>query len=530
MSNIQKVILFVLLTCTWVACQKDTVTPTVSVVQHATEGATAHADNHTHPKKSCSSTAYTEKLNQRSQWREQRQQMEQQFAHLISHPRAQSRTVCTNPTLMPVAIHYQGMRNPDRSCLVTAAQEAIAILNADFRATNADIALWDNQAAARYPGVNKGVTCVEFRLGTRNHPNGFGLSDGDVAVTINQTNGDFSSDWSGYINIFVGDADGALGYAPLGGAGTGDGMVISSEAFATTTNCGNLQSHAPLNLGRTLTHEMGHYLNLDHVWGEGGCRQDDLVDDTPNQADPTYGCPSLGSVSACSGQALFMNYMDYVDDGCMYMFTAGQAARAEAWMNSGLLNNLKSGSDVFGDDPNGGNDNPPTNGGGDDDGNDDEPTDGGDDEGDINEEAGETALRIRLKLDDYGSETTMVVEDEDGESVAIFGPYEDGEAETVINEYVSVPDGAYTFVIYDDYGDGICCRYGRGKWRLLADGELLAKSNGRFGYWEAVDFFVGNARQQAPELRKDEADEVELAQKQRVQPKVAKTAAVGTTE
>jgi hypothetical protein len=91
----------------------------------------------------------------------------------------------------------------------------------------------------------------------------------------------------------------------------------------------------PFNGGRTATHEVGHYLNLSHIWGEEripGCRDTDHVDDTPNQFGPNYSKPQFPSISCSNGPLgdLFMNYMDYVDDAAMFMFTQGQAARMRA--------------------------------------------------------------------------------------------------------------------------------------------------------------------------------------------------------
>ena len=161
----------------------------------------------------------------------------------------------------------------------------------------------------------------------------------------NQTNGDQLNNWAGYINIIVNDADGNLGYAPLGGAGNGDGVVINKEAFGAGAGCGQVNPQSPFHLGRTLTHEVGHYLNLDHLWGNGGCSSDDRVSDTPMQGDSSEGCPGSNK-STCGSRDLHMNYMDYSNDACMYMFTAGQTARMNGWLNGGLKNRLK--TNVFG--------------------------------------------------------------------------------------------------------------------------------------------------------------------------------------
>ena len=70
-------------------------------------------------------------------------------------------------------------------------------------------------------------------------------------------------------------------------------------------------------------------------------------------------------------------------------------------------------------------------------------------------------------------------------------------------------------MIYDDYGDGICCYGGNGKWQLFKDGTRIKSSNGRFGYWEEYDFTVGSARLSAPAHRVDPQDEVTLAKKEK---------------
>ncbi|MFM8918170.1 MAG: M43 family zinc metalloprotease, partial [Bacteroidota bacterium] len=90
------------------------------------------------------------------------------------------------------------------------------------------------------------------------------------------------------------------------------------------------------NKGRTATHELGHWLNLRHIWGDATCGSDQ-VSDTPTHNASNYGCPSYPHYSTCSGSPIemTMNYMDYTDDACMYMFTAGQKSRMNATFLSG---------------------------------------------------------------------------------------------------------------------------------------------------------------------------------------------------
>jgi hypothetical protein len=80
-------------------------------------------------------------------------------------------------------------------------------------------------------------------------------------------------------------------------------------------------------MGRILVHEVGHFLNLDHTWGKSeGCNNDDSIRDTPLQFGPYFDCPEHPQLS-CGTIDLYMNFMDYVNDRCMYMFTGGQARR-----------------------------------------------------------------------------------------------------------------------------------------------------------------------------------------------------------
>ena len=122
---------------------------------------------------------------------------------------------------------------------------------------------------------------------------------------------------------------GILGYAqfPGGGAAT-DGVVILSTAFGSEGT-----AVAPYNLGRTCTHEVGHWLNLHHIWGDtADCTGNDFVDDTPNAQHPNFGKPTFPHLSCSNGPNgdMFMNYMDYVDDDTMVMFTAGQVVRMQS--------------------------------------------------------------------------------------------------------------------------------------------------------------------------------------------------------
>lgn len=244
---------------------------------------------------------------------------------------------CAEILLIPVAVHYQDT-GLDIACAVDMALDQIEILNNDFAGTNADIGNW-TAAQPTFPGISNGESCIQFCLASLNHPAGFGLNDGDYAVTLDQTTGDSDAAWSGYMNFFVRDlGGGVLGYSPLGGSGNGDGIACTTGAFSSIS-CGGNTIDPPYDLGRTMCHEVGHYLNLEHPWGGGGCASTDDVADTPVTDQATYGCPTVGDVN-CVNPTLWMSYMDYCDDACLYMFSAGQITRAEGHVNTSLQNLL----------------------------------------------------------------------------------------------------------------------------------------------------------------------------------------------
>jgi len=119
---------------------------------------------------------------------------------------------------------------------------------------------------------------------------------------------------------------------------------LPTPTFLGTVRDGIVISHLKVGnqnastLGRTLVHEMGHYLGLLHPWGndEADCSEDDQISDTPAVFAPYYGCPVFPQFT-CGTSDMFMNYMDYVNDNCMFMFTAGQKN-----IMHGIINNQRS--------------------------------------------------------------------------------------------------------------------------------------------------------------------------------------------
>lgn len=299
----------------------------------------------------------------RQQYLDLQQQFKSELQRLQSRSESRLDGQSVNSTnaliRIPVAVHYPNVANSStetvKSCLRALAQRQINILNADYNATNADISNWATYSAL-FPGTTTGSMNVSWELATQNHPAGTGLTNGTVAVTFGTDflTADTDATWSGYCNLVVKAlGGGTLGYSPLGGSpSAGMTVVIDNNAFGATMSpapatCSGYAPAAPYNLGRTLTHELGHFFNLDHTFAGcdfGTCSNSgDLVCDTPPCDQPRYDCNAPGNpptgtnappVTTCGFLQLTMNYMDYVEDSCMYMFTAGQTARMIAWYNT----------------------------------------------------------------------------------------------------------------------------------------------------------------------------------------------------
>lgn len=206
-------------------------------------------------------------------------------------------------------------------------QSQIDVLNEDFGAYNNDY----SQIPSIFQGVASGDIKIRFVWSTSHvtrkstTKRSWRLNDDMKKSTkggINPTN------CSTTLNIWVCNlSSGYLGYAQFpGGNCATDGVVIDDNAFGT-----NGSAQAPFNLGRTGTHEVGHYFNLRHIWGDATCGND-FVADTPLHNTSNGGCPTFPHYSTCSGAPveMTMNYMDYTYDSCMYMFTSGQALRMQA--------------------------------------------------------------------------------------------------------------------------------------------------------------------------------------------------------
>ncbi|MFC2086116.1 M43 family zinc metalloprotease [Bacteroidota bacterium] len=236
----------------------------------------------------------------------------------------------TTRLIIPVVVHVIWHTNSQNISMERVNQQ-IERLNHDYRKTNNDTTDIPDEFRPYAADCE-----IEFAMAGVD-PNG-APTDGVTRTYTEETSYEWSyNEWikhaelggvdawdtDKYLNIWVCNmAGGILGYAqfPYETNASEDGVVISYQYFGET--------YGSYDMGRTATHEVGHWLGLYHIWGDdgGACSGSDNVDDTPNQGDNYWGTPSHPQTS-CESNDMFMNYMDYVDDEAMIMFTEGQSTR-----------------------------------------------------------------------------------------------------------------------------------------------------------------------------------------------------------
>lgn len=221
-------------------------------------------------------------------------------------------------------------------------QSQIDVINQDFGRYNSD--------ASNTPGVFPAAdTGIQFCLATVD-PDGnptdgitrFGTTT-SMANSSGRTEVISQTRWprESYMNIWSAPDLPFLGLASVPGTGglpsaNSDFILVESGTFGGP----GFGTSSPYDLGRTTTHEVGHWLGLLHIWGpgNGSCNSDDGFDDTPNQTGSNFGCPNHPSPTCNNGGDMFMNYMDYVNDNCMNAFTVEQGE----YMNT-ILNTSRAG-------------------------------------------------------------------------------------------------------------------------------------------------------------------------------------------
>jgi hypothetical protein len=210
-------------------------------------------------------------------------------------------------------------------------QSQIDVLNEDFNATNADVGQTPSVFTAADVDISfvleKTVRKYSSKRSWSTNDDMKRSSKGGIDATTPTTHLNM---W--VVNKMTSQGRTILGYAQFpGGNPATDGVVMGYNFFGRV---GTLSK--PYHLGRTATHEVGHWLNLRHIWGDATCGNDQVAD-TPQHNSPNYGCPVQPHLSTCTGtpREMTMNYMDYTDDACMYMFSPGQKNRSLAVFANG---------------------------------------------------------------------------------------------------------------------------------------------------------------------------------------------------
>ncbi len=303
----------------------------------------------------CASTEYEEFLQANDPKRKTDAEFEAWLKPLLEEHRAMqlAGSVINDVIIIPVVVHVIHSGQPVGTAPnITDAQviSQITVMNNDFR------------RLAGTPGFNTNAvgadTMIQFALAQQD-PDG-NPTNGINRVNLCQPSWSMAStnstvkpqtqwDPNLYLNMWSVNFTGGsiLGYAQFpngsglggldtsGGAASTDGVVANYSTFGSINyNDGSFLLSAPYNEGRTMTHEVGHWIGLRHIWGDGGCAFDDFCADTPAAGAENYGCAT--GVDSCPAPGLDMvqNYMDYSDDACMNIFTQNQKERMVVIMNN----------------------------------------------------------------------------------------------------------------------------------------------------------------------------------------------------
>lgn len=271
---------------------------------------------------------------------------------VATNMRASGSRIHSNIYRIPVVVHivHNGESVGEGANISFAQiQSQIEVLNEDFRRLEGTNGFNDDP--------NGADTGIEFYL-AENDPDGNELSEPGVDRVYggraiwptgvsqsieNQLKPTTIWDPERYFNVWTVNFGGFIGRNLLGyaqfpdmsglagldeneGSALTDGIVVGYQYFGSSEKGDFSELRSPFDLGRTATHEVGHWLGLRHIWGDGDCLVDDFVSDTPRSSEPTNGCPSEDFVT-CTEPMMYENFMDYSNDGCMNIFTQGQKER-----------------------------------------------------------------------------------------------------------------------------------------------------------------------------------------------------------
>lgn len=264
----------------------------------------------------------------------------------LSHVRErEERSPVTSRTdrYFPVVIHVVA-RDVHQPVTIAQALQQLDVLNDDFAGKGDNI----SKLLPEFSSLSAD-TEIKFCLASVD-PDGFPTSgitftqtdtvnialvtgpEGRLVIHYDQLGGKTGWDPARYINIWVAEYGGILGSASFPGMAAFPeeiGLIMDIRHFGSIGDAGHSGIYGR---GHTLTHEMGHFFGLKHIWGNGeeeDCDDSDDIDDTPNAAGPYLDCPS-GIRSSCGTSDMYQNFMDLTDDRCLATFTRGQATRMQA--------------------------------------------------------------------------------------------------------------------------------------------------------------------------------------------------------
>ena len=360
---------------------------------------------------------------------------------------------------IPVVVHI--IYNDSNSNISDSqVSSALTAINQDFNASNPDY----YTVITAFNSVKSDLN-INFELANLD-------PDGNATSGITRTQSDLTDsagenvkaliNWDSnmYLNIWVVDniesGAGAYAYYPGTAPNGNEGIVCRHSQFGTwgTSSNSNFAS-------TTLTHEIGHYLNLAHTWGnsneaelQANCDEDDGVSDTPNTIGTLYGCNT--SQSTCGSLDNVQNFMDYTE--CTNMFTAGQRSRVHAALHSaqGGRVNLWQSENLI--------------------------ATGLAEDSTCEEEQ----ITVQIFTQSYASEISWVILNDLGEAVTGGGIYNNN---STYSTPVCLEQGSYTFQSIDSYGDGW-----NGSYYYIRNCEntIIANDNNPSGYGETISFTVSS--------------------------------------
>jgi len=380
-----------------------------------------------------------------------------------SKKQTSSRSLVTELVTIPVVVHVV-YNNEAENISDEQIYSQIDVLNEDFQNSISAPLMWHEVA---------GNPEMEFCLATRdkygNSTCGITRTYTDstefyIQTSIKDESTGGISGWpaTDYMNLFICDIAGLRGYATFPDAQDSiDGIVID---YLSVGRGEEFTFDSPrFNLGRTGTHEVGHWLRLSHIWGDGGCDIDDGISDTPSAPGPNFGC-AVGS-PACRDDSLNMvqNYMDYSDDSCMYLFTLNQVnLMRKAFDPLGSRVSILSSNGC--------------------------------------QTPAQNEVYFKLRFDEYPQDITWELLDSSNNIVASDGNFDPGDeamnippplANDSLTYVLDVPDGDYVLSFYDSFEDG----FPDGSYEIkTVYGDVVISGPGTFTNELSIPFTLENTK------------------------------------